>query len=200
MILSSTYLPPAWYIHKIQKSDVLQLDLHEHFVKQTIRNRCHILSPNGVQTLIIPVVHQNRTNTAMKDIRIANDRQWQRQHWRSLNACYRRSAFFEFYMDDFAPFYHREYEFLHDLNSGLLRLVLDALKIRRDSIYTDKYEKPDKVIENDFRLLCDAGLPDGNAYHKKYPQVFTYKNGFTPGLSIIDILFNTGPSSENYLQ
>jgi hypothetical protein len=198
MILSTSYLPPVWYIEKCFMNNGATIDYYEHFVKQTIRNRAHILSPNGVQSLIIPIVHNNRTNSPVKDIRISYDQPWQRQHWRSLNAAYRRSAFFEFYMDDFAPFYHQEFEFLIDFNIGLLELILDTMKLKPEINFTEKYLPSSSETPNDFRSLCDVGVANEKIACKSYPQVFGYKNGFVPGLSFVDLLFNMGPQAATY--
>jgi len=198
MVLTTSYLPPIWYFEKIITQQSLTLEKEEHFVKQTIRNRCHILSPNGIQTLIIPVVHNNRTNTALKDIQIANDHDWQRQHWRSINAAYRRSAFFEFYMDDFAPFYYQRFNYLLDFNNSLLQIILDSLKLKIQLSYTDKYQAI--VSSVDLRYLCNTGQPATSQKINNYPQVFGYKNGFVRGLSMIDLLFNMGPVSVDYLE
>jgi hypothetical protein len=175
------------------------MEVHEHFVKQTIRNRCHILSPNGIQTLIVPVDHHNRFRTPLKDLRIANEQAWQRQHWRSLCAAYQRSAFFEFYQDDLVPFYEKKQEFLMDFNSELLMMILSMLSVRVTQSKTEKFELPDENNASDFRFMSDISNPDSSGDFKIYPQVFGYKDGFVPGLSIVDLLFNMGPASIKYI-
>ena len=199
MLLSTAYLPPISYFRNLPTTDVVTIEKYEHFVKQTLRNRCHILSPNGIQTLIVPISHDHRQRAAIKDIRIANDQPWQRQHWRSMCAAYQRSAFFEFYQDDLAPFYERSYEFLMDLNMDLLSFLIEQLKLKQTFNYTSEYHHPSPELIDDFRILSDAGSADPSAMIKSYPQVFGYKAGFVPGLSIIDLLFNMGPATENYI-
>lgn len=193
ILLSTSYLPPIWYFTKIINSGKVCIDTHEHFVKQTIRNRCHILSPNAVQALIIPVVHQNRFRIPVKDLRISDELQWQRQHWRSLNAAYRRSAFFEFYMDELAMYYEKKFEFLLDFNMAMLEFFLQQFKVNPEIVFTDKYE-PSVSDYEDLRLLCNTGDPESYGLEIKYPQVFGYKNGFVKGLSVVDLLFNSGKS------
>ncbi len=199
MIFVTSYLPPIWYIEKLLLTDTIVIEHHEHFVKQTIRNRCHILSPNGVQSLIVPVVHQNRFRTAVKDIRIANELSWQRQHWRSLCAAYRRSAYFEFYQDDMIFFYEKKYEFIFDFNLDLLRFLLEQLNIKKTINFTAEFQDPEKISQDNFRVKCNAGSPLVSGSEKKYPQVFSYKEDFVEGLSMVDLLFSMGPSSKNYI-
>ncbi|MBL0341787.1 MAG: WbqC family protein [Bacteroidetes bacterium] len=199
MLLSTAYLPPISYFNKLQFADILIIEMYEHFVKQTIRNRCHIYSPNGIQTLIIPVQHNNRNRTNLNDIRISNALPWQRQHWRSLCSAYQRSAFFEFYQDELAPFYEREYEFLLDFNMDLMRFLMPILNVKCKIQYTEKYLAPGAQL-NDFRFLSDAGVPLADAGISSYPQVFGYKFGFQSGLSVVDLIFNMGPAAGTYFR
>jgi len=199
LLFSTSYLPPIKYISQLHSVGSLTLEVHEHFVKQTLRNRCHILSPNGIQTLIIPVEHTNRFRTPIKDLRISNNQPWQRQHWRSLCAAYQRSAFFEFYQDDLVPFYEKRQEFLLDFTSELLTVILSMLNISLRASQTEKYEIPDDFDSKDIRFMSNLSGPDTSTDFVIYPQVFGYKDGFVPGLSIVDLLFNMGPAAEKYL-
>ncbi len=199
MIIATSYLPPVWYIKKISSTDVIQIEHHEYFVKQSIRNRAHILSPNGIQSLIIPLTHLNRNKSAIKDIRISNDMQWQRQHWRSLCAAYQRSAFFEFYQDELVAYYEKKYEFLFDYNLELLQFILSQLHIQTKIENTLTYQEPSGILIDDYRAECDTGEPVMLTNQNPYPQVFSYKNNFTGGLSVVDLLFSMGPRSVDYL-
>lgn len=200
LLFSTAYLPPLIYLNTIiNSSKTIIIDVNEHFVKQTIRNRCHIFSPNGIQSLIIPLIHNNRNRTKVKDIRIANSQPWQRQHWRSMCSAYQRSAFFEFYEDDLVGFYEQEYEFLLDFNMDLLKFLLSVFNQNLEIHFTDTYVSPMESITDDFRNLCESGDPQQPNELFVYPQVFEYKMGFQYGLSAIDLLFNMGPASKSYL-
>jgi hypothetical protein len=200
MLLPSAYLPPVSYLAEFAGNDAAEIDGREHFVKQTIRNRCHILSPNGIQPLIIPVVHDDRTRKPMEEIRISYDHPWQRQHWRSIEAAYRRSAFFEFYQDDFEPFYRERFEFLMDFNSGLLKLVLQWLGMKNELKTTEIFVPYHAHDRQDKRTFYNSGTPENAPNHQAYPQVFSSKYGFVNGLSIIDLIFCVGPASGEYLK
>jgi hypothetical protein len=198
MLLSTSYLPPAWYFAHIAQTSRFTIEACEHFTKQTIRNRCHILSPNGIQALVVPVVHRGRSKTPIRDIRIAADLPWQRQHWRSMESAYRRSAYFEFYQDDLVPFYEKPFVFLLDYNTCLLLMLLTLLGMERDISLTSDYIPG--AGNQDLRTLCDTGIPLEVGPSGEYPQVFGYKKGFVSGLSIADLIFNMGPASADYLR
>lgn len=200
MLLPSVYLPPVSYLSEFAGSDAIFIDGKEHFVKQTLRNRCHILSPNGIQALIIPVVHNDRTHKPMEEIKISNDHPWQRQHWRSIEAAYRRSAFFEFYQDDFEPFYNEKFEYLMEFNTGLLKLMLRWLGLKNEINFTGDFVPPNSHDRNDKRTIYNTGSPFEVSSRKSYPQVFSSKYGFVQGLSMIDLIFNAGPALTDYLR
>jgi hypothetical protein len=197
-VLPMFYLPPVEYFVQLNtyKPDIL-LEREEHFPKQTYRNRANIYSPDGVLTLVVPVIKGSKNHTKIIDVKISYDFMWQRLHWQSLQACYRRSAYFEFYEDDFAPFYEKQITFLFDYNQELLNLLLKLTKIKTELNYTDEYqaEYPDL---HDFRLAIHP-KKENEMQQKPYFQVFEDRQGFKKNLSIIDLLFNQGPQTINYL-
>ena len=197
-ILPLFYLPPTDFFKKlIANQQNILIEQHEHFPKQTYRNRASIQSPNGHLDLIVPVVRGSKVHTCVKDVKISYDFNWQRIHWMSLQTCYRTSSFFEFYEDSLAPFYSKKYIYLFDFNEQLLQLLLQLLKINITWQHTAAYEKhyPNML---DFReSIHPKKEPDGD--FKPYFQVFEDKCGFIKNLSIVDLLFSQGPQSINYL-
>ena len=197
-VLPMFYLPPVEYFQKLNSynPDFL-IEKHEHFPKQTYRNRANIYSPDGILTLVVPVVKGSKVHTPIKDVKISHDFNWQRLHWMSLQACYRRSAYFEYYEDDFAPFYEAKETFIFDYNEKLLHLLLKLLKIKAEINFTVNYEAEYKDIA-DFRQIIHPKKHSASE-QKPYFQVFEERNGFIKNLSIVDLLFNQGPQSLNYL-
>jgi len=196
-ILPMFYLPPVAWFSQLNKSknDIL-IDQEEHFIKQTYRNRAHIYSPDGILALTVPVVKGAKVHTKVKDVKISYDFNWQRLHWMSLQNCYRRSAYFEFYEDDFAPFYEMRYDNLFDYNQQQLKIILKLLKINANIKFTGEYEEsyPDRA---DLRLSLDPKKEQPQ--QKPYFQLFEERKGFLNNLSIVDLLFNQGPQAVNYL-
>ena len=111
-------------------------------------------------------------------------------HWNAISSAYNSSPFFEYYEDDFAPFYEKKYDFLFDFNEELRQMVCNLLDIHPHVVFTTDFETE---VENDFRGISpkrESG--DSTFCPKPYYQVFKDKHGFIPNLSIIDLLFNTG--------
>ena len=192
------YLPPIEYFSNVIKyKQCVVFEMHEHFPKQTFRNRAYIHSPNGKLDLIIPIAKGIGVHTVMKDVKISYDFNWQRLHWQSLQTSYRSSAYFEFYEDELAPLYEKRWDFLFDYNEYILNMLLRLLKINLDYSFTKTYEKT-YVDLVDFRERIHPKNDTGFT-HKSYFQVFDERNGFLPNLSIVDLLFNQGPQTLSFL-
>ncbi len=192
------YLPPIEFFTKLQEhKHYLLLEKQEHFPKQTFRNRANIHSPNGKLDLIVPVIRGSKIHTPIKDVKISYDFGWQRLHWMSMQTSYRSSAYFEFYEDDFAPFYEKKWTFLFDYNEELLQLLIRLLKLNISYAYTESYEKKYPGLA-DYRLSINPKQNSGYSA-PAYFQVFEERNGFLPNLSSIDLLFNQGPQSNKFL-
>jgi hypothetical protein len=197
-LLPLFYLPPvAWFSTLLQNKANSCIERHEHFPKQTYRNRAHIYSPDGLLAMVVPVVKGAKVHTAVKDVKISNDFDWQRLHWMSLQSCYRRSAYFEYYEDDFAHFYEQEFQYLFDYNEHLLQLTLKLLKLNVTLEYTTEYQREHTGL-TDYRHNIHP-KKDFALEQKPYFQVFEERRGFLKNLSIVDLLFNQGPQSVNYL-
>lgn len=202
LILPVCYLPPISYFSVLHASQSpIQLERCEHYPKQTYRNRASIYSANGKLDLIIPVQHGSKNHTAMKDVRISYEADWQRLHWASIQTAYRSSAYFEYYEDDFAPFYQQRFDWLFDFNEAQFGLLLRLLKIEKVVGHTTDYRK-DYPRATDFRQVIHPKSPPLNPLAKSskpYYQVFASRHGFIADLSIVDLLFNHGPQSKGYL-
>ena len=196
VLLPTAYLPDLSYLAQVINQDVVMFEKHEHYVKQTCRNRADILSSNGAMRLSIPLV-QKSDKEIISQKRISYAEKWQHQHWRTITTAYKNSPYFEFFEHEFKPFYENEYEFLFEYNFELLKTILSILRIKKELILTSKYDPaPDNVMDlrhTDFRgiSLQTATIP--------YYQVFKDKQGFVPNLSCIDALFHIGLETTNLL-
>ena len=202
-LLSTTYLGPVQYFTKFLRYDTLYLEVEENYQKQSYRNRCIILSANGVLPLTIPVT-KDRPKERTRDIRIDNTLEWQKNHWTSIESAYSSSPFFEFLADDFAPFYRKRYRFLLDFTLPMLEMVLGHLEIHPSVKLTQRYQKEPEPAVDDLRDMIHpkkrVQRPDPAFEPAFYYQVFQSRYGFVPNLSIIDLLFNEGANAENVLK
>ena len=203
VLLPCCYLAPVSHYSAYYRADEVQLEVCDHFVKQTLRNRCYIDSPNGALALTVPVV-KTEGKTLMRDVRISDHGNWRHQHWVALESSYRQSPFFEYYADDFAPFYEKKWEFLADYNEELMALVASLLDIQKTVTRTDSRPTPDPSQPSlkgrefsPFKGELEGVLEgwSGSSYY----QVFASRHGFLPDLSIVDLLFNLGPEGVLWL-
>lgn len=157
-----------------------------------------IYGANGPLSLSIPL-QKYPNNTPTENIKISYTEDWQTQHWRSFEAAYRNTAFFEFYEDELKPFFQSsKIENLLEFNSQMEEAVLELLGLKTQKEYTKEYTLQDP----DWRILLspkNKHLNQASSF-PVYQQVFSDQYGFKPNLSIIDLLFNLGPASVSYLQ
>ncbi len=166
------------------------------YQKQTTRNRCLIMSANGIQKLIIPVKHSKKENENLHDYnaKIDNSQRWKVKHWRSIQNAYRSSPFFEFYEEEFSNIFFNSEKLLYSSNIYIISHISQILGIKKDIKISNKkisHEKYDKRLIN-IKEYSHFNIP-------RYNQVFMSKFEFIPNLSILDLLFNVGPKSKNYL-
>ncbi len=197
ILLSSAYLPPVQYYTKlVQCGGNAYIEAYESYTKQSYRNRCMIVAPNGPLALTIPTEKPSTGKCLIRDIRISDHGNWRHQHWNALESAYRHTPFFLYYEDDFHPFYEKKLEFLYDFNTELTRLICQLIGIDTPLLPTTSYEKD--TFYHDLRECIHPKHPwesDTAFSPKEYYQVFKERHGFIPNMSIIDLLFNMGPES-----
>lgn len=204
-ILFSAYLAPVQFYTKLCGSDGVVEDRGEHFVKQTYRNRCHILGTHGIEVLTIPVEHscgQSMSKTPMSDVRIStHDSSWRRRHWHALRTAYEGTPYFDFFADDLAPIFERSYKFLCDWNGDLQQAICSIIGLSSLPIVSFEYVQA-TASDQDFRQSLRPKNPplDPSFRPLPYYQVHTPPELFVPNLSIVDLLFNTGPEARLILQ
>lgn len=193
-LLSTAYLAPVSAYHVMLNGASVFMEQWESYQKQTYRNRCRILTSNGVMDLVIPVEKQRTSKQLIRDMRISDHGDWQTQHWRCIESAYRNSPYFEFFEDDIQPFYARKWSFLWDFNCELMFKILELLDVEIDVKFTETYQESITFEGVDFRNSIHP-KKETFFFVKKYYQVFNDRYGFAPELSIIDLLFNMGNES-----
>jgi hypothetical protein len=198
-LLHPTYFPSISHFVAMAQSEEITFEIEDNFQKQTNRNRTYIYSPNGIQLLNIPVKHSKLSHQKTKDIQIENDFDWQKQHFKSLEAAYRSSPFFEYFEDDIRPIFEKKHNFLLDLNFETLDFITKSMRLKLDYKTTVEYfHEVDSNKVTDFRFLAN-GKKD-NSIFESYTQVFDDKYGFINNLSVLDLLFNEGKFALDYLK
>ncbi|MCV6629320.1 MAG: WbqC family protein [Flavobacteriaceae bacterium] len=175
----------------------LTIETHDHYVKQTYRNRMYIAGPNGKQLLSIPIVHPAKgVKPPTTAIQIDYKDNWQTNHWRSLTAAYSNSPFFEYYRDELEQIYQEKIVNLHNFNLRTYQILFDCLDIPFQPNFSETYQKETDAL--DLRPMVNARKESMQtpAYH----QVFEEKYGFLHNLSAVDLLCNEGPNTTAYLK
>jgi hypothetical protein len=197
MLLHPTYFPNIAHFRAILKTESVLFEVNDNYQKQTYRNRCEIYGANGKLALTVPVNYTQKNRQKSKDVQISDSSNWQIQHLKSLESAYRMSPFYEFYIDDLTPLFETKFKFLLDLNLKCFEILSEALELNKAITTTTVF----MVIggsKDDFRFLVNPKVAL-NLSFKEYTQVFTQKHGFIPNLSILDLLFNEGPNTGNFL-
>nr|WP_315165072.1 WbqC family protein [uncultured Flavobacterium sp.] len=199
ILIHPTYFPSISHFAAMVQSENITFEVEDNFQKQTNRNRAYIYSPNGIQLLNIPVKHSKESHQKTKDIKIETDFDWQKQHFKSLEAGYRSSPFFEFFEDDIRPIFEKKYSFLLDLNFEVFTILSKCFRLKLDYTTTTEYfHEVDTTTITDFRSLVN-GKKDLSVF-ESYTQVFDDKHGFINNLSVLDLLFNEGKYAMDYLK
>ena len=194
MLLSTAYFPPvAWFAllardmtlspDRVSPSTVF-LEACENYQKQSYRNRCYILAGDGVQMLQVPVVHAE--SMRITEVRVDY------------------STYYEYYRDELFARMDEKPALLWDWNLSLAKFLLEKTGVACRLEPTAYFVSPAAAGPDDFRAdihpkRADAVLPS-LGLERPYFQVFADRFGFTPNLSVLDLLFNEGPDSILWLK
>ncbi len=199
---SINYLGSVQYWAHLLNDHQPILEQNCFFERQSYRNRCHILGSNGVLTLSIPVVKPVKHHTTTKEALISYDTPWQSNHWKSILSAYKSTPYFEYYADDYEELYRRKFKFLWDFDWTLMEVVCRQLETQGRWTIANHYLTPNEG-DLDLRETLHPKKEwqmDCSFNPRPYHQVFAGKFGFTPNLSIIDLVFNKGPESALHLK
>jgi hypothetical protein len=154
-----------------------------------MENRCNIGSAQGPLALTVPLLGGRNQHKPLHTIQIAYHTRWQHQQAQAIRSAYGRAPFFEHYYRLFEPVFTNTFPSLVQMNLFIINQSLKALKIEPHHIVLDN---PNTLIEE---IKASNELPTP----KEYLQPFSERHGFIPHLSLLDLLFCSGPASLQYL-
>ena len=191
-ILPIAYMPSVEYVARLLREECV-IDLGEHYIKRSQRNRAQILSANGVMSLTVNVENANRPRQKIKDVRIDYSKRWQHQHWVSILSAYKSSPYFDHYAHLLEPYYKREWQYLADYNMEYLSTLLRLLGVDDKVNISEKY-----VVAREGDLDLRPKHNEGSTFvAEPYFQVFSDRMPFEANLSILDLLMCEGPQAVN---
>ena len=191
-------VPPVPLMRLALRENGALFDAGEHYVKQSFRNRYHILTAQGVKAMSIPMVHTGGVHVASAKIKIDHSGPWLRDHIRTLRAAYGSSPFFIHYIDAVEDILSTPAKTLGDFFSQNFEKWCKLLKVEI------RYEVAPEFAEGSYRFDLRGKLKNPASFPEEgtpppYPQVFDDRHPFAANLSVIDLLFNEGPAAAGVL-
>lgn len=221
-VLQSNFIPWRGYFDMINDVDLFVFYDEVQYTKNDWRNRNKIYSQQGLSWISVPVEYS--LGQTIIETKIKNSQPWQKEHWNKLENAYRKAPYWNMYKDFFHDVYfNKEWEFLYELNRYLIQYISkEFLGIKTEFADSRDFDSRGERAQKLLSLLISIGAKDyvsgpaAKCYlpeeefkksginviwkdysgYKEYKQI---KEPFEPGVSILDVLFNTGEDASNYI-
>lgn len=179
-------------------AEEIRIEQYENYQKRSYRNRCYLASPSGLQLLSVPLEKGKNNQQVIRDVLISYHQNWPAQHWKTIKSLYGNAPFFEEYAHIVGEILHQKHKFLFDLNQRILQEIIKILRIDKEITFTNAYQQVLAAGQIDCRQLINPvhSIPDPHFNPRPYGQVFMEHTGFLPNLSILDLLFCSGPETK----
>ncbi|MBK9257775.1 MAG: WbqC family protein [Saprospiraceae bacterium] len=195
---SGIFYPISIFTSFIDANEIC-LEQNENYQKRSYRNRYSILTSNGILNLSIPLKKGKNENMPIKDVRISYDENWSEKHIQTIRSAYGKSPYFEYYFYIISAILKQRMEFLFDLNHHALLQILNLLNWKIEVQFTENFER-NYYNYTDLRNFHSLTNVDIHSEFSPYVQVWSDKFPFYSNLSILDVLFCTGPESSFVLR
>ena len=199
LIIEPHYFGSLEYFGLLSNASYVLLESNQHFTKQTYKNRCKLLTPQGVKTLTVPVHFGNRS--ALKDVKVDYNQNWVKEHLGMIRAAYGKAAYFDFYYEAVERLLTKRSGFLIDLSEGSIQLVASFLGLKLDISMTEEYSKnvEDRFFDLRETILSKKAFKERHFY-KEVSYFQNFGSIFEPNLSVLDCLMNTGPDCSRIIK
>ena len=222
-IVQSNYIPWRGYFDLIAACDIFVLYDDMQYTRRDWRNRNKIKTSAGLQWLTIPVKVKGKYNQKISDVEIQGER-WQTDHWKTITYSYGKSVYFQEIQDLLGPiFLKSDFVYLSDFNLKLIKAICCYLGIKTKIVKSSDFIITGRKSET-LASICDQlgaktylSGPTAKDYleekvfnnlsvnvnwfsysdYKVYNQLW---GEFEPQVSIIDLLFNCGLKSRNFIK
>jgi hypothetical protein len=222
-IVQSNYIPWKGYFDLIGLSDEFILFDEAQYTKRDWRNRNRLMPPHGPAWLSIPVEVKGKYHQRICDA-TASDPAWRHKHWATITHSYARAPHFHAYGDVLERLYLGSDErALSTINRGFIEAVCQILGITTELTTAADYGVVAGKTERLVDLCVKAGAttylsgPAARAYldeeafarrgisllymdYSGYPEYDQLYPPFEHGVSILDLLFMTGPEARAFMK
>lgn len=221
VVVQPCYLPWRGHFHLIEKCDIFVFyDDVQHTVRDW-RTRNRIKTAHGSHWITVPVLSKHRRSQRIMDVEIDNSQPWRHDHWKTIRLAYSKAPYFSKYAEILESTYAREWTSLCELDIHLTIELCRALGIQRNFVRSSQTKtegvKTERLVNIckavgadhyisgptakaylDETLLQEAGITTEYMVYNypPYPQLY---GNFDPFVSVIDLLFNCGPASPDYI-
>jgi hypothetical protein len=211
------YWPSPLFAALMIAADRLYVGDTFRYSRQSLQNRARLRNPNGWQWITIPL-QSGQQGRAIAQTAINTNEPWIGRHWRALMFNYRSAPYFEYYEPRLRPIFEQEWASVGPLALATISFVIDALDLSVDLVPTSTLSTAptslqavlahdtaaplllaEDVVSHDASTATAAGRSckvlqlDLPAYDQNF-------EGFEPNMSVVDLLFNYGPSTRLMLR
>lgn len=199
ILIEAQYLPSVAYFSALQSCEQIIIEKHEHYIKQTYRNRCTVNTSQGRADLIIPLTAKHG-KVMISDVRIDYQQKWLNNHWRTIQSAYANAPFFEYYTDDLHAVLFKRHTFLLDLNLELLSMCLKWLKWPYQIGESLSYEKTTLGLIDRRSVINPKKTDHLSEFYTPVPYTQVFGSSFEENMSIIDLIFCVGPMAASIVR
>ncbi|WP_248723507.1 WbqC family protein [Seonamhaeicola sp. ML3] len=221
-ILQSNYIPWKGYFDLIASVDEFIIYDEMQYTKNDWRNRNKIKTPTGVSWITIPVRVEKLSQT-INQTQISNNN-WVTKHIKTLQANYAKAKYFKNHKDFVFDLYHQasKTSSLSEINFIFIENICNFLNIKTKLSFSTDYNliegKTERLIDLikqskgtsyisgpaaksyiDENLFNDNNLNLEWMDYSKYKEYNQLYPPFEHGVSILDLIFNEGENSSNFL-
>jgi hypothetical protein len=194
IVIETQYLPSLEFFCAVQNTDEIQIEHHEHFVKQSYRNHTFINTANGREKLVIPLTGKGN-RTVIKDVRVDYTLNWCNTQWRTIESAYRKSPYYEHYVDDLQKILFTRHNFLIDLNHAMLSMCVNWLGWQKKISATIAHNLTTPDATDLRNVLLSKKSYNTRNFYRPAPYTQVFGKTFVENTSLVDLIFCKGPEA-----
>lgn len=200
-LLSAFYFGSVEHYRLLARHDRVIIDIGEHYERQSYRTRTGIIGPNGRQDLVVQIARRSGEKMPMSSVGLSYAETWPQQHVHAIRSAYGNTPWFIHYIDEIERVLLERYDRLVDLDRATLSLGMTWLGLRTEVVIAEAYMMPGPdTVDYRTALSPKRPLPLTISASPPYAQVFADRHGFTPRMSIIDLVCNCGPEAKHIIR